>query len=206
MSPVCDFYVDVPDRAYGPWLLGDTGMVIEGTGYVLDLSTATSPTPWSPAWRGLALGAATGEQYVPDPCNTGYLRGHYTCGHAIVISSGFFGSLYLTERVTFGAINPLGQTFTFADGAIDIWYSQIAGGVLRDGWRELPVDAVCERKPGRRVRTPISVVSIQPDLDLAGTLSRSKDRTGAGLTIFGRELVDVWVKFHAARGRRARLA
>ena len=26
------------------------------------------------------------------------------------------------------------------------------------------------------------------------------------LTIFGRELVDVWVKFHAARGRRARLA
>ena len=27
-----------------------------------------------------------------------------------------------------------------------------------------------------------------------------------GLAIFGRELVDVWVKFHAARGRRARLA
>jgi len=26
------------------------------------------------------------------------------------------------------------------------------------------------------------------------------------LAIFGRELVDVWVKFHAARRRRARLA
>ena len=29
---------------------------------------------------------------------------------------------------------------------------------------------------------------------------------GGGLAIFGRELVDVWVKFHAARGRHARLA
>jgi hypothetical protein len=50
ISPVCDFYVDAPDRAYGPWLLGDTGMVIEGTGYVLDAParfSASSPTPSS---------------------------------------------------------------------------------------------------------------------------------------------------------------
>src|SRR5262245_29134859 len=126
ISPTCNFYVDAPNQAYGPWLLGDTGMVIEGMGYVLDLSTATSPSPWPPSWRGLALGAgtATGEKYVPDPCNTGYLRGHYKHSGAIVVSTGFFGSLYLAERVTFGAINPLGQTFTFDDGAIDVWFSR----------------------------------------------------------------------------------
>ena len=182
MSPVCDFYVDAPDQAYGPWLLGDTGMVIEGTGYVLDLSTATSPAPWPPSWRGLALGAgtATGEKYVPDPCNTGYLRGHYTYSDAIVISTGFFGSFYLAERVSFGAINPLGQTFTFDDGAMDVWYSQIVRGELRNGWTDLPVDAVCEGKPGRRVRTPISVVSIQPDLDLGGVRSTTVTGRSAG--------------------------
>jgi hypothetical protein len=192
MSPVCDFYVDAPDQAYGPWLLGDTGMVIEGTGYVLDLSTATSPAPRPPAWRGLALGAgtATGERYVPDPCNTGYLRGHYTFSDAIIISAGFFGSFSLAERVSFGAINPLGQTFTFDDGAMDVWYSQIVRGELRNGWTDLPADAVCEGQPGRRVRTPISVVSIQPDLDLAGALDHGNREISWGeLTRHGDEVV-----------------
>ena len=192
MSPACDFYVDAPDQAYGPWLLGDTGMVIEGTGYVLDLSTVTSPAPWSPAWRGLALraGTATGEKYVPDPCNTGYLRGHYTYSDAIVISSGFFGSFYLAEQVTFEAINPLGQTFAFDDGAMDVWYSRIVRGELKNGWTELPVDAVCEGTPGHRVKTPISVVSIQPDLDLAGAIDHGTREISWGeLTHHGDEVV-----------------
>ena len=78
---------------------------------MLDLSTTTSPAPWSPAWRGLTLGAGTATgKYVPDPCNTGYLRGHYTYDNAIVVNSGFFGSLYLAKPVTFGALSPLGQT------------------------------------------------------------------------------------------------
>ena len=192
MSPVCDFYVDAPDQAYGPWLLGDTGMVVEGTGYVLDLSTATSPAPWPPAWRGLALGSgtATGEKYVPDPCNTGFLRGHYTYSNAIVIGSGFFGTLYLAEQVTFEAINPLGQTFAFDDGAMDVWYSRIVSGELKNGWTELPSDAVCEGKPGLRVKTPISVVSIQADLDLAGALDHGNREISWGeLTRHGDEVV-----------------
>jgi hypothetical protein len=192
ISSACDFYVDAPDQAYGPWLLGDTGMVIEGTGYVLDLSTAISPAPWSPAWRGLVLGAgtATGEKYVPDPCNTGYLRGHYTYNDAIVISSGFFGNLYLAEQVTFEAINPLGQTFAFDDGAMTVWYSRIVGGELKNGWTDLPVGAVCEGTPGDRVRTPISVVSIQADLDLAGALDHGNREISWGeLTRHGDEVV-----------------
>lgn len=194
ISPTCDFYVDAPNQAYGPWLLGDTGMAIEGTGYVLDLSTATSPAPWPPSWRGLALGAgtATGEKYVPDPCNTGYLRGHYKHSGAVVISTGFFGTFYLAERVTFGAINPLGQTFTFDDGAMDVWFSRIVRGELKNGSTELPVDAVCRGKPTQRVTTPISVVSIQPDLDLAGSIDHGNRAISWGeLTRHGDEVV-VW--------------
>jgi hypothetical protein len=40
--------------------------------------------------------------------------------------------------------------------------------------------------------------------DLDG--SEAEGTVRFGLAIFGRELVDVCVKFHAARGRRARLA
>jgi hypothetical protein len=192
MSPTCDFYVNAPDQPYGPWLVGDTAMVIEGTGYVLDLSTASSPAPWPPAWRGLALdaGKASGEQFVPDPCNTGYLRGHYTYTDAIVVGSGFFGSFYLAEPVSFTAINPIGQAFTFDDGAMDIWYSQIVRGELRNGWTELPIDAVFEGTIGHRVRTPIDVVSIQPDLDLAGVLDHGNRGISWGeLTRHGDEVV-----------------
>ena len=129
MSPSCDFYLDAPDQAYGPWLLGDTGLVIEGTGYVLDLSAVTSPAPWPASWRGLTLGAGTGsgEQFVPEPCNTGYLRGQYTYPDAIVVSSGFYASLALAKPVSFTAINPLGTTLTFRAGSMIIWSSRIAG-------------------------------------------------------------------------------
>jgi hypothetical protein len=172
MQPHCEFYVDAPDKAYGPWLLGDTGLVIEGTGYVLDLSSSVSPPPWPPGWYGLRLGSgtATGEHTVPNPCNTGYLRGRYAYDHAIVVRSGFFGTIYLAGPVSFDAINPLGQSLTFTEGAMDVWYSKVVRGELKNGWTELPKDAVCEGAPGNRVRTPIAVVSVQPDLDLAGAL------------------------------------
>lgn len=69
LSPQCDVYVDAPDQVYGPWLLGDTGMVFQGKGYVLDMSKTKSPKPLGPAWRGLVLGAGTasGAGSVPDP-------------------------------------------------------------------------------------------------------------------------------------------
>ena len=46
-------------------------------------SSHRSRRPWTPP-RGLRLaaGTATGENTVPDPCNTGYLRGHYTYASA----------------------------------------------------------------------------------------------------------------------------
>jgi hypothetical protein len=192
MSPSCDFYIDAPDQAYGPWLLADTGLVVEGTGHLLDLSTATSPAPWPPSWRGLILsaGTATGEQFVPEPCNTGYLRGHYTYPEAIVVSSGFYGSLVLAKPVSFTAINPLGQTFTFNNASLGIWASQIIGGELSNGSTELLLDAVCVGQPGWPVIIALDSVSIQPDLDLAGAFDHGNREISWGeLTHHGEEVV-----------------
>jgi len=192
MSPGCEFYVDAPAQRYGPWLLADTGLVIEGAGYVLDLSSTASPAPWPPDWKGLWLGAgtATGETTIPNPCNSGYLRGRYTYDHANLMSSGFFGSIHLAKTVQFDALNPFGQSFSFDDGAMDIWYSKIVRGELKNGWTDLPIDAVCQGKPGRRVRTPIDVVSIQPDLDLSGAIDHGNREISWGeLTHHGDEVV-----------------
>jgi hypothetical protein len=192
MSPNCAFYIDAPDQAYGPWLLADTGLVVEGTGYVLDLSTTTSPAPLPASWRGMMLGAGTasGEQFIPEPCNTGYLRGHFTYPAAVVVSSGFYGSLLLAEPVSFTAINPLGQTFTFDNGSMDVWQSKIAGGALTNGSTELLLDAVCVGQPGQPVIIALDSVSIQPDLDLTGVFDHGNREISWGeLTNHGKEVV-----------------
>lgn len=184
MSPSCELYVDAPDQAYGPWLLADTGLVIDGTGYEFDFSSA--------ARLRLGPGTATGEKTVPNPCNTGYLRGRYTYGHATVVSSGFFGTIHLADPVSFDAINPLGQSFTFAEGGMDIWYSKIVRGELKNGWSDLPEVAVCEGTPGHRVRTPIAVVSVQPDLDLAGAFDLGGQEISWGELTRRHEEVVAW--------------
>jgi hypothetical protein len=188
----CDYIVDAPDRAYGPWLLGDTGMVIEGTGFVLDLSTTASAPGWAPTWRGLILrtGTASGMQHIPDPCNSGYLRGIYQYTDATVIASGFFGTLDLTAPVAFSALNPFGQAFSFDGGTLDVRFSAIASGTLVRGRTELLVEAVCDRVPGVPVIVALPAVSVQPDLHLVGTLPAGRYRMAWGeLTRLGDEVV-----------------
>jgi hypothetical protein len=192
MSARCDFYLDAPNQDYGPWLLGDTGMVIEGTGFVLDLSTTASPPPRPAAWRGLVLraGKASGEKFVPEPCNTGYLRGHYTYTDALVVSTGFYGTLELADPVSFTALNPLGQRLTFQSGWIDVHQTAVAAGELRDGSIELPTDAACVSAPGDQVKIGLDVVSIQPGLDLAGVFDYGGAEISWGeLTRHGEEVV-----------------
>ena len=183
-----------PTQAYGPWLLADTGLVIEGTGYVLDLSSAASPPPWPPDWHGLWLGAgtATGETTVPDPCNTGYLRGHYTYDHAIVVSSRVLRQHLPREpcrRSTRSTRS--GSRSPSTTAAMDIWYSKIVRGELKNGWtRPAGRRRLRGRSPGNRVRTPIAVVSVQPDLDLAGALDHGGREISWGeLTHHGDEVV-----------------
>lgn len=192
MSPTCDFFIERLDDTFGPWLLGDTGMAIEGTGFALDLSTTVSHQPGPAAFCALTLfaGTASGAHYIPEPCNTGYLRGDYTFANAVVVSSGFFGSIYLAAPVAFTALNPIGQKFAFDAGAMDVWYSRIVRGELKRGATEFPIDAVCAGKPGSPVTTPIAVVSVQPDLDLAGVVDHGQGEVSWGeLTHHGDEIV-----------------
>ena len=176
LPPSCGIYVDAPAEQYGPWLLGDTGLEIQGTGYVLDLRPLPvfppfPPLPWTPP-RGLRLaaGTATGENTVPDPCNTGYLRGHYTYASALIVADGFKGLIELEEPCIFHALNPPGDIVTLRAGWLDLAQSEIVAGEFGPGDIELPRDAVCQAAAGTKVVVPFATVNVQPSLDLSGVV------------------------------------
>ena len=172
----CDFYVDAPDQAYGPWLLGDTGSGHRRHRLRARPEHDAEPAPGRRAGVGSCSvrGTATGENFVPDPCNTGYLRGHYTYADAIVVSSGFFGSFYLAEPVSVQRAQPARPDVHVdaADGRL----------VQRDRPRRVEA-RVDGRSRRRRVRGPAgspggtrsTAVSIQPDLDLAGAVDHGNN-------------------------------
>ena len=168
----CELYVDGAGQPYGPWLVGDTGLEIVGTGYVLDLSTTGSPSGRPPGWRGMELGAgtATGAGSVPDPCNTGYLRGDYSHGGATVTGAGLDAIFVLDAPIRFTAIEPRGHVLTLDSGWLEVTHCEISGGEFGPGTVVLPTDAVCAGVPGIAVEVKITAASVQPDLDLAGVL------------------------------------
>jgi hypothetical protein len=193
ISRTCDYYFEEPERHYGPWLLGDTGMIIEGDGFTLDLSTTRGPPPLPTSWRGLLLraGTASGAQRIPDPCNSGYLRGDYTFGGAAITLSGFAGSLDLTAPISFTALNPFGQVFSFTRGDLIVAHSEIVAGNFRGSTDLLP-EAVAEGVPHAQITVDLPSVTVQPNYDLTGEIDHGGSRVAWGeLTRPGEELV-VW--------------
>jgi hypothetical protein len=192
LTPDCELYVDAPGQAYGPWLVGDTGLEIEGTGYTLDLSTTQSPSGRPASWRGMELGAgtATGARSVPDPCNTGYLRGSYSHGGAVLTGAGLDSTFILSAPITFEAIEPRGHLVTLDSGWLGVTGCRIVGGEFAPGLVKLPTDAVCAGAPGVPVEVGIAAASVQPDLDLAGVLDTGGAKMSWGeLTHHGDELI-----------------
>jgi hypothetical protein len=192
LTPGCELTVDAPGQAYGPWLVGDTGIEIKGAGYTLDLSTTQSPSGRPPGWRGMELGGgtATGARTVPDPCNTGYLRGSYTHSGATVTGAGLDARLNLAAPVRFEAIEPRGDVISLDHGWLDVTHCRIAGGEFGPGVIKLPTDAVCAGSPGVPVELQITTASVQPDLDLAGVLDGGGATMSWGeLTQHGDELI-----------------
>jgi len=194
LTPKCNLYVDAPRQAYGPWLLGDTGLIVEGTGYILDLSLTQSPTGWAPSQRGLLLkrGTASGEDLVPEPCNTGYLRGKYAFGHALVKHDGFFGQLNLQDSFSFEALNPCHTFFNIGGGWLLVTKSEVTAGEFGPGEIKLSPTAVCHNNPGETVAVRFTKLTVQTDLDLAGEVDFGGDPLSWGeLNHAGEEMI-VW--------------
>jgi hypothetical protein len=170
ITPRCALYVDAPGAEFGPWIVGDSGLVISGTGYTLDLSLADSPPPKPSAWRGLMLhnGRATGADLVPDPANTGYLSGQFSFSNAELTIAGLNAHLALSQIHTFQALHPLGYVLTLEAGWLKLTDTRVSGGEFGPGQIELPGLAICEDTPGNLIIVSFSQLTVQSNLDLVG--------------------------------------
>ena len=172
ITPDCEIYVERPDADFGPWIIGDTGMLIEGHGFTFDLSSTTSPPGRANTWKGLLLerGSASGASLLPEPSNTAYLRGKFSYNGATVTAGGLDAELVLAGRHTFAALDPLGYTLELDSGQLSISDSQISAGNFGPGRVVMPTIAVCKGAPGSPVALPFASLSVHSNLDLMGEL------------------------------------
>jgi hypothetical protein len=186
----CSIVVKRPDQPWGPWIVGDTGLVAEGTGYVFDTS-ATRGVPGNlPGWIGLALsgGSASGATTIPDPCNTGWLGGNFALSGALVTPGGLKGRLDLSGHHQFKTLNPLGYGVRLDGARLDLAASSITGGTLGPGKIDLPKEAL--RDPGGGgVTVKFNALNVQASLDVTGELSWAVRMAWGEFTHPGHELV-----------------
>ncbi len=200
ISPACQVYKEMPNEPFGPWLI-EPGLVVSGTGFTLDLSTAKSPGGRPADWTGLILkvGKATGQGMTPEHSNTGYLTGEYAFFAAVVSKTGVQAQLDLAAPFTFHPPNPEGYTVQVNGGRLTVIDGQIVDGELGPGQIELPLIAACQGAPGAVLSVIFTKLTVEKDLDLWGEVTGS----GAGLawgelTRAGNEIV-AW-RVEARRG------
>lgn len=169
----CELYAERPGAAFGPWIAGETGMVIQGTGYTADFSSAKSPIPRPTFWKGLTLygGTADGTALLSRDSNTGYLAARYNLYSTAITASGFEGEIRLIDGFEFRPVNPLGYTVGVEGGWLRAAGSRIVGGQLGPGWVKPPVTAACDGGPGRSLKAGFLRLEVLADMDLAGEVT-----------------------------------
>ena len=164
-SAACDFYTDLPTLAYGPWIVGDTGIVIQGTGITVDFSTSWSPTitpPVSASWRGVVLGAgATVPASGAVTSNLGYLQAPYSFAQGLVTATGFSGLLSLSASpyspYEFQTAQPLNYGINLTAGTFTLMAAPSPAAnsrTERSSCRNRPCGACRAVAPLRRRTTP----------------------------------------------------
>ncbi len=175
IKPNCEFYVEKPGDAFGPWIIGDTGLIASGVGYTADFNSTQSVPPHSADWTGVTLnsGTASGSTTIPKQSNTGYLAADYAFTDAIVVKSGFRASL-TAGPVDFTTIDPIDYKITAHSAQLGVGESKIMSGMLGTGEIRVPLIAVCKGlDPNKQVGASFTGLTVQPDMDLSGEIAFS---------------------------------
>ena len=196
ITPDCEFYQDRPDEPFGPWLVGDTGLIISGMGYVVDFRSDRSPPGHPLSWKGILLrqGIASGALLVPETSNTGYLAGRFGFFDSTITATGLHAEITLSAPHVYHPLQPLGYRISVQAASVQIGESRITGGQLGPGSIRCPNEAVNQGGiPGTWVYAEFASLDIQDDLDVAGEVvfgSGGYASIGWGeLTHLGKEIV-----------------
>ena len=178
ITPDCKFHRTLLAQPFGPWAVGNTEMLIQGTSVIADFDTMWAPPGVAPSsaaaqppWQGALLGSGAtipaSEQIVS---NSGYLRAHYTFAMAEVTAPGLLGTFTLAEPFTFTTLEPFDYEMRITKGGIVLRNSAVESGGFQDDGILAPLAAVRD-EAGARVPATYSQLQLDSQLNLKGDVT-----------------------------------
>jgi hypothetical protein len=194
IAPDCQLYKEMPDSLFGPYHVGNTGIVIQGQGVTVDLSDTQSPTGKAVGWRGVLLhdGQTVSEPTGTVMSNTGYAKAEYIFSDGEVSTAGLEVRLKLNGSYQFKPINPVDYLIGFDVGSLEIQESQVVSGKLGPGTIYLPTLSVCAAgSPGTQLLVSYTQLEVFKNMDIGGPvqLNSSADIGWGELTHAGNEMI-----------------
>jgi hypothetical protein len=175
ITQACRFHKELPDLTYGPWSVGNTEMVIQGTGVVADFDKTWAPpgvtassAASQPGWQGALLGKGT---TVPASgavvSNTAYLRASYSFPQAEVVGSGLQSTFQLTAPYEFTTLQPFGYRVMVATGSVTLIDSAVSQAQFLKNTIVAPLQAA-RAALATPVRADASTLQVDSNLEMFG--------------------------------------
>jgi hypothetical protein len=169
----CRYHGEFLSQPWGPWIIGNTGMVVQGTGFVVDLDPAwkwpgwTGFPPQADAWQGVILpsGATIAAASGSMTSNIGYLKAAYSFANGLVTGGGLSAGFPLASPYRFKTLLPFGFDVDLQAGFLRMQNSRIEGGSFIHGGIDFPNLSV-SNGTGGGVKAGYTLLSVQEDLDL----------------------------------------
>ncbi len=175
ITATCELYREVPDSAFGPLYVGETGIQILGRGYTIDFSSVRSNTTVTPPlannWKGVVLSRGD----TPNPprdtmiSNRGYVKAKYNFTNGLITTSGLEARLNLAAPFVFETLEPIGYYVRLRppDGFITLSACCVSGGQFRGDSIRLPLAAIRD-EVGNPLQASYDTLTVQSDMDLFG--------------------------------------
>ena len=173
INSTCAFHKDLPTAAFGPWSVGSTEVLVQGTGVVADFDKSWAASGLDPSsaaavtsWRGAILRTGT---TVPAAAavvsNSGYLRAKYSFARAEVTGPGLKGHFVLGAPYEFTSLEPYGYSVNVTAGYVDLMASAVDSGLFQNG-RVIAPESAARASVVGPVRADYQWLQVDANLDL----------------------------------------
>ena len=180
ISSACEFHKELPEAAFGPWSIGNTEVLIQGTGVIADFDkkwAAPGLDPSSAAaissWRGAILNSGNTISAADTvTSNSAYLRAAYSFSKAEVTAPGLKGHLQLLRPYDFVALQPFDYKVHLGAGSLDLNDSAVDHALFQMNTITAPLEAVQDRT-GAAVTGDCPILTVDSNLDLLANVKVS---------------------------------
>jgi hypothetical protein len=177
IGSTCEFHKELPSAAFGPWSVGGTEVLVQGTGVVADFEKSWAAPGLDPSsaaaaasWRGAILQTgATVPATEAVVSNSGYLRAKYGFTKAEVTGSGLKGHFVLGAPYQFLSLEPYGYRVSINVGYVDLSDSAVDHGVFQND-RIVAPDTAARASLVAPVRADYQLAEVDANLDLLASV------------------------------------